>query len=390
MAEKNVFSRGVRAVREGVKHLGTYGSGKILGKNSFTFFGVPSGLTTGLDPNEGVKQILYPESMLFLKAPKTVDTPLFERFRLMLQGMPTPEYGNLAFKEGTATSLGGNLSCKGKLVTTFLQPIDGKKPNEHDLFRFSTKRFFPKIYHANEPLATLASGWQGAFYHWMFDVLPRLHLVENSGILPSLFYVESYFSFQKESLKLLGIDSHQIVNAKHYHAATSPELIVPSIAEIPTEWSCNFLREKFLPKLKKRNPIRLYVSRNDATRRRIINESELLQILSQYGFVKVELSNLPFQEQAELFAAAEAVIGPHGAGFSHLVFCHPKTPVLEFFSPCYTHPCYWHLADRIALDYYYLFGEAKPEGDDPDIALDLDKVIASLKLMGLDTWGFVD
>ena len=104
---------------------------------------------------------------------------------------------------------------------------------------------------------------------------------------------------------------------------------------------------------------------------------------------KVELSHLSFKEQAEHFLAADVVVGPHGAGFSHLVFCKPQTPVLEIFSPAYVNDCYWHVCDRIGLPYYYLFGEGEryPDGVqphlDPDIHVDLAKLEASLRLVGI-------
>ena len=87
----------------------------------------------------------------------------------------------------------------------------------------------------------------------------------------------------------------------------------------------------------------------------------------------------------ELFYAADAVVGPHGAGFAHLAFCNPKTPFLEFFSPAYTCPCYWFLCHHMEHPYYYLFGEGEhlPDGihsgSDPDILIDPNKLTTLLK-----------
>ena len=148
-----------------------------------------------------------------MKPPQTVEENLYWRFQAILNGMDLPEEGILELREGTATAKGGNLSLQGRLVTTFLQRIDGKLPHQHDLFKFSTKRFFPKIYRADQPVVSLTAGWQGAFYHWVFEVLPRLHLVEKGGYAPKKIYVESARGFQKQSLELMGITSEQIINA---------------------------------------------------------------------------------------------------------------------------------------------------------------------------------
>jgi Glycosyltransferase 61 len=386
---KGIFSRGARFVREGVKKTGARLAAKVCGPRSYPIFGIPCGLTSGIGRDEGVKNPLYPETTLLMHCPKSVEEELYWRFEAILKGMKIPEEGILTLLEGTATSKGGNLSSKGRLVTTFLQPIDGKPPHQHDLFQFSTKRFFPCIYRANHPVVTLAAGWQGAFYHWVFEVLPRLHLAEKGGYRSAKVYAEASCRFQKESLELLGITSDRMINAHEYTAVRSPQLIVPSIPETPTDWACRFLREKILPKTSEGPPLRLYVSRSDASRRRILNEEAVLSFLKKHGFEKAALSGRSFKEQVELFRSAEAVVGPHGAGFSHLVFCQPTTPVLEIFSPAYFNPCYWHVCDRVGLAYHYLFGVGEHSPDsgtsplDPDIEVDLNKLAASLKLMGI-------
>jgi len=385
---KSKLSKGVRFLREGVKKLGTYSASMTCGVKSYPFFGVPRGLTEGTGKGEGVKHLLYARTPLRIQAPKTVEPDYIQGIKGILAGFDLAEEGVLVLNGGTATNRGGNLNVKGQLVTTFLQPIDGKLPHENDLFRFSTKNFFPRIYRADYPVVTLAAGWQGAFYHWVFEVLPRLHLVERAGYSAHPIYVESTFPFQKESLELMGITPDKMLNAKHYAAVRAPQLIIPSIPLIPTEWSCGYLREKILPTLTKKPPLRLYVSRNDASRRRILNEGEIFALLQKHGFQKVQLSRLSFKEQAELFYSAEVVVAPHGAGLSHLVFCAPKTPVLEIFSPAYFHPCYWHVCDRIGLSYHYFLGEGEsPEKiqghQDPDIFVDSSKLAASLKLMEL-------
>ena len=386
---KSALSRGVRFFREGVKKTATFLAGKTCRTASFPIFGVPCGLTYGLGIREGTKQVVYPPQGLFLQPPRTIEDNLHWVIKSLLKGTYLQEEGILILDHGMATSKGGNLSYQGKLVKTYLQPIDGKLPHQNDLFRFSTKRFFPKIFHAKQPIVTLAAGWQGAFYHWVFEVLPRLHLAEKAGYHSLPLYVECATRFQKESLELFEISPSQIINAHAYEAVKAPKIIAPSIPLTPAVWSCNFLREKILPKLVKKQPLRLYVSRSDARRRRIINEEATYHLLRTYGFEKVKLSTLSFKEQAEYFYAAEAIVAPHGAGLSHLVFCEPNTLVLEIFSPDYYHSCYWHVSDRVGLKYHCLFGEGERPPDfvmtslDPDIVVDLGKLEKSLKLMGL-------
>jgi capsular polysaccharide biosynthesis protein len=78
-------------------------------------------------------------------------------------------------------------------------------------------------------------------------------------------------------------------------------------------------------------PRRIYVSRDDARLRRVLNESEILPLLNEAEFEPVALSRLPIGRQVSLFRHAEAVVAPHGAGLAHIAWCRPGTKVVEFF-----------------------------------------------------------
>ena len=146
--KKSLFSRGIRRFREGVKKIGRACAAQVCGRRSFPFFGIPAGLATGIEDLKS-KRLLYPPQPLSMQVPKTVDANLYWQFQAMLDGsMVLPEEGILTVNNGMATYKGSNLSSEGKLITTFLQPVDGKPPHQNDLFLFSTKRFFPRIYSA--------------------------------------------------------------------------------------------------------------------------------------------------------------------------------------------------------------------------------------------------
>ena len=74
-------------------------------------------------------------------------------------------------------------------------------------------------------------------------------------------------------------------------------------------------------------PKRIYISRDDARLRRVLNERALLPGLEAMGFERVTLGKMPLARQVALFLNAEAVIGPHGAGLTHAAWCKPGTKV---------------------------------------------------------------
>ena len=76
---------------------------------------------------------------------------------------------------------------------------------------------------------------------------------------------------------------------------------------------------------KKKFPKRIYISRANARGRKIENEKEFLEFVEKYSFITVKLEDIDFLQQVGLFKSIDAVITPHGAGLSNLVFCRKNT-----------------------------------------------------------------
>lgn len=102
---------------------------------------------------------------------------------------------------------------------------------------------------------------------------------------------------------------------------------------------------------------RLYVSRRDATVRRLVNEDEVAALLAGLGFEVVELSGLDFEAQAELFAQASAIAGVHGAGLANLVFAAPGARVFEIMPPLSGTFAYWVMAQGLGQTYQLFTAE---------------------------------
>jgi hypothetical protein len=77
-----------------------------------------------------------------------------------------------------------------------------------------------------------------------------------------------------------------------------------------SKWGVNFIKNKFLsPSINSNNySRRIYISRQNANCRKVINESEFLPFLETLGFQTLCLEYLPFQEQVGYFANAEIII----------------------------------------------------------------------------------
>ncbi|MCC0175415.1 tetratricopeptide repeat protein [Waterburya agarophytonicola K14] len=246
----------------------------------------------------------------------------------------------------------------------FLPECPYQERNEHSIFELESIPPVEKI----DGKVALLSGLAGhVYYHWMFDILPRIELIQRSQIeLKDIdcFVVNSLSKpYQKETLELLNIPSYKILESDRHCHIQAEELIVPSFPGY-MDWippgTMEFLRQTFIP-LVNLTEInigkKIYISRAKSKNRQIINESEVDRLLTERGFETVFLEEMSVLEQVAIFVNAEVIVAPHGSGLTNLVFCSPHTQVVELFSPNYQRTDYWTISQHLQLQHYYLVGE---------------------------------
>lgn len=235
-------------------------------------------------------------------------------------------------------------------------------PESHPSQHSALHRQLPSLEHIKGTVAVLSGLTDDMYFHWMFDVLPRIDLLQRSGIdLATIdyFLVNHHLPFQTQTLEAFGIAANQILPAKFPLHLQATNLIAPSFPGSPAwmpRWACDFLRQTFLGANPPSGNLRLYISRQNTANRRLINEVDLLPILDKFGFQSVTLEALSVSEQASLLSQAAVVLSPHGSGLTNIVFCQPGTKIIELFAPEYVYPCYWLLSNLMQLEYYYLIG----------------------------------
>ena len=235
----------------------------------------------------------------------------------------------------------------------------------------------------------------GNYHHWTVDLLPRAGLAIRAGyVLQDFDHVlikDRGLPYQREGLRRLGIDEGKIIRVTNDLHLQADTLVVPSVRHDNTRVSpddVRFTRSLYLPEEPKPTTAkrRLYVSRRDASFRRVLNEADLMSLLRQHGFEEVAMSKMSVAEQAKLFSEAAVLIGPNGSAFANLVFANPACHVIEFFAPGWVVGYNWMLSELIGLDYTAIVGEGPrpPEGTLPreikqDMLLDLAKLKTTLE-----------
>ncbi len=197
----------------------------------------------------------------------------------------------------------------------------------------------------------------GNYYHWMNDILPRIQVLQKSGVpLNSIrnFVINPLqHDFQFESLQRFGIGRDRLVFCDESSYFDCEQLYIPlfgsnSLGKGLAPWTPAFLKDSFGTGTRPAADRRLYVSRKHANGRSILNEESLVLCLQKRGFECVHLEGLSITEQADLFGSASVILGAHGAGFTNIVFCQPETTIIELYKD-HIAPCYWLTSEVTAL-----------------------------------------
>ncbi len=203
-------------------------------------------------------------------------------------------------------------------------------------------------------------------YHWFFDCLPRLYFVLQAVQEPIRIIMRRDLpAYQLQTLQFILADypQAQVVFIGKHEKWEVEEFILPSflsnaqsgfLPQSVNQW----LRHKIWsgygvqPSGNKR---RIYISRANAQTRRVLNESELLPVLAKYGFEVVRAEELSYQQQVQLFFEAEAIVAPHGAGLTNLLFSE-QCKVLEFHPANLIKTHYFLLCKGLGFDYTAVVG----------------------------------
>lgn len=339
---------------------------------------------------------LYPASAIKRVLPKTLDPHLQWQFLV--------DYGNTAeaafvtqIHQGRFWQDSAVITDDNKLLADVspVFKIDPRRtPRKHPVFWKEVSP--PEKMSGN--IGVLSAPGGNTYFHWMIDVLPRLHLLrewEKTGQKVDRFIVNGTSkTFQRQTLEMLGLEAHQIIDGSAHPHILAENLIVPSFPRHNTcliaKWVFQYIRDEFIGRQSPVSTINapyIYISRARANRRHMTNEKQILALLASYRFQTFFLEELSFTEQISLFSQAKCIVAPHGAGLTNLIFASPGAKAIEIYSPNYVSVSYWNICSQIGLDYYYLFGEGNrpepytdPHGLSEDITVNIGALEKLLKL----------
>lgn len=240
------------------------------------------------------------------------------------------------------------------------------------------------------------------YFHWLFECLPRaivaLEKPEYEGwplLVDAGVPAQSFQALQR----LCG--SREIIRIGHREVCAVDELVFPGVFSfmrdnygrqvavedlVVAPEAVKLLRDRLLPAVKRKAGRKLYVARDRARYRRMLNEQQIQGRLLEQGFEIVRPEELSFVEQLDLFSEAAAIIGPTGAGLSNMVFAPPGCKVIVLAGA--THHAnfliFGQLGSLLEHELMYVTGDAKrPWIMHSDYSIDLRQFDDAMVACGL-------
>jgi len=257
----------------------------------------------------------------------------------------------------------------------------------------SLKQNRRNIKHTKLLIAPWSHYWSG-YYDYVYFVVAKLVRMKqamsdtdwNNALVA---YPMMHSSFEKELLTLIGLKPDQVVDSRTTDVQFEACILGNSSSWFyPNSTDILSLKEAFQSKLKPNETSnkRIYISR--AGRRKINDESALIEVLKKYNFTIIEDKPRSIAEQAELYYSASVIIGPHGASFANIIWCQPGTHLIELFPVNYMPEYFRYLAHILDLNYSaYCFHPILKHGlvdhafvnDNVDINIEhIDRFLSSL------------
>jgi hypothetical protein len=204
------------------------------------------------------------------------------------------------------------------------------------------------------------------YYHFLYDTLPYLiSYFELKKQIPDLKLLMNYPHYQKishyrfvtEFLEILSITDKDVeivspsVLYKNIYISNSythdNKSNLPPRKEIYRFY--DGIIKKVTDKRKSDNlPNKIYISRrtwvngdtsnigtNYTTKRKLVNEDDVVEYLTSKGYVEIFTENLSTEEKIVLFNSADHVIGPIGGGLCNSLFSNSNTKLTVLNSPTF-------------------------------------------------------
>lgn len=217
----------------------------------------------------------------------------------------------------------------------------------------------------------------GNYYHWLFEQLPKLRLLDEAPQYDDwpLLVDAGHHPNLRAALARVNRTGRPVIEIEAGIRHRVHRLLVPEAGvRMPVDFRAGatvyaddilfapralaYLRRRFLPAGADRpGHRRLYLRRGPASYRRLLNEERVQAEFVARGFEVVEPGGLSLDEQIALFSQAAVIAGPTGAGMANMVFAPAQCRVLVLYYDSVPYFYFSTLAATLQQNLMYVLGE---------------------------------
>lgn len=197
---------------------------------------------------------------------------------------------------------------------------------------FYTKDFFTNFSNNRnnskkfENVIVLGSSPANNYYRNLITFFPRIFFIADKKINLAIHRKSSnkFRKFIKKIFQIRGIEVAKTVylddGLYNFQNSQIPQFLSEEVA-------IKLLNKVFSKKNNLKNKI--YLTRKNASYRKLINEADLIDYLKSKQFLIIDLETFDIEKQIDLFSSAEVVISPTSSSLANIIFCNTGTKIIE-------------------------------------------------------------
>lgn len=236
------------------------------------------------------------------------------------------------------------------------------------------------------------------FGHFVHENYPRLYFLFSQlseeqkanykVILPQKNDATFYYQYLNPCLELCGIKESQTIYLEKDSLLKVKNLIMPSQIKFHgiVKEALNHLRNSYSIDVEKFSGYeKVYLSRKNAPRRKVINEEEVQNFLTKKGFKIVFIEDLDFKSQMSLLQNVKILLAQDSSTLTNVIFCNNCEHCLIFTCDKITCPLFGTVVDT---KFYYQFCEPEDrrffDWWSSNIFININDLKTNLELIGIE------
>jgi capsular polysaccharide biosynthesis protein len=209
--------------------------------------------------------------------------------------------------------------------------------------------------HKIDRAAIVENIWGLNYYHCLLEELPNILKIQKFD--PTLPIICSYNNtYVKHIFDFFNI-KNQVISNNILYDINEIFIATPIKCGNPSSEDLNIIRNYLAEtknlnfNIKSKKGILIY---RKEELRKLINIVDVFDmLLNEFTTIDWEIyDSLPFDKMVKLFNSTNIIIGPHGAGFSNMIFSPNNTKILEFIPNTEPNMVYYNVASMLGFDYY--------------------------------------